>query len=245
MKKILSLLLTASFLFLIHINAYADLRNAGGILRYYDENGIEASSIGIDVSFYNNQIDWTALKSQGYGFAIIRLGGRGWGTGGLYQDRLTQAYLRGAQEAGLQVGAYFYSTARSSSEAVEEAEAALYELNGFHLDLPLFIDMELSGDYPNGRSDFLSPSKRAEVITSFCNTVSTAGLQAGIYASEGFCRFNLDYEAVTEYPLWLASYTTDNRLPQYIDGYAIWQQTDSAHAGGIDGPFDLDLILVN
>ena len=39
--------------------AFADLMNVGGILRYYDENGRVAASIGLDVSNFNNQIDYT------------------------------------------------------------------------------------------------------------------------------------------------------------------------------------------
>lgn len=243
MKRFLSLIVLLALLLGYSASAAADLSNAGGTLRYYDENGREASEIGVDVSYYNNQIDWHAMKAQGFDFAIIRIGGRGWGTGGLYGDRMTQSYLHEAHEAGMKLGAYFYSAARNPVEAKEEALAALYSLNGFSLDLPLFIDMELSGDYPAGRSDTLSPAERAEIIEVFCNTVAAAGYRTGVYASEGYCRYNLDYDAVMQYPLWLASYTVDNRLPQYIDGYAIWQQTDSAYAGGIDGPFDLDIIL--
>lgn len=244
MKRfLLSFALSAVLLLASQVHASADLQNTGGVLQYYDQNGSQASEIGIDVSYYNNQIDWHALKAQGFDFAIIRLGGRGWGTGRLYGDRMTQSYLRGARDAGIRIGAYFYSTARNPAEATEEAQAALYELNGIPLELPVFIDMETSGDYPNGRSDTLTPAERASVIEVFCRTVASAGYQTGLYASEGYCRFDLDYEAVKQFPLWLASYTVDNRLPQYIDGYVLWQQTDSAYAGGIDGPFDLDLIL--
>ena len=243
MRRFLAAFVVSAILLASRVCAFAELQNAGGVLKYYDENGKQASQIGIDVSYYNNQIDWQALKAQGFDFAIIRLGGRGWGSGRLYGDRMTQSYLRGARDAGIQIGAYFYSTARNPAEAAEEAQAALYELNGLSLDFPVFIDMETSGDYPNGRSDTLSPGERASVIETFCRTIASAGYQTGLYASEGYCRFNLDYDAVSQFPLWLASYTVDNRLPQYIDGYALWQQTDSAYAGGIDGSFDLDLIL--
>ena len=51
----------------------------------------------------------------------------------------------------------------------------------------------------------------------------------------GGIRYNL--------PLWMASYTVDNLLPKYIQYYEIWQSTDSTFAGGIDGAFDLNIIL--
>ena len=87
--------------------AAADLVNIGGQLRYFDENGREAEQIGLDLSQFNNQIDFSALRDQGFSFVIIRLGGRGWGgSGRLYGDRETQANLHLAQAAGVQVGAY-------------------------------------------------------------------------------------------------------------------------------------------
>ena len=175
---------------------------------------------------------------------IIRLGGRGWGgSGRLYGDRETQANLHLAREAGLQVGTYFYSTAVNPAEALEEATAALEILDGFPLDLPVYIDMEYSGDYPHGRSDSLTPGERADVIESFCSAIRQAGYEAGLYASEGYARFDLDTEAVKYLPLWMASYTVENRLPAHIRTYSIWQQTDSTYAGGVDGAFDLNIIL--
>ena len=243
MKRLACAIIIFILLSSVHICAFADLSSVNGRLRYYDKLGREAEHSGVDVSYYNNQIDWNALKAQGFDFAIVRLGGRGWATGRIYGDRMTQQFLKGAEDAGLQVGAYFYSTARNPAEALEEAQAALYELNGVSLGMPVFIDMELSGDYPDGRSDSLSPSVRAQVADVFCSAIRSAGYQTGLYASEGYCRYNLEFEAVTRFPLWLASYTVDNDLPYYISNYQIWQQTDSASAGGIDGKFDLNIIL--
>ena len=85
----------------IGISASADLVSIDGTLRYYDINGRQAEKIGLDVSFYNNQVDWQALRDQGFDFVLIRLGGRGWGTGVMYGDSKTQSNLRGAREAGL------------------------------------------------------------------------------------------------------------------------------------------------
>ena len=236
-------MLVLALLLIPGISAGADLVSVDGRLHYYASDGREAEKIGLDVSFYNNQIDFRALSDQGLDFVIIRLGGRGWGTGGLYGDSKTQTYLRQAREAGLEVGAYFYSTAVNVTEAAEEAADSIRILDGFQLDLPLFIDMEYSGDYPNGRADTLTPGERADIINVFCQTVQAAGYDAGLYASEGYVRFDLDYAAVSLIPLWMASYTIDNQLPRYVENYSIWQQTDSAYAGGVDGAFDLNLIF--
>ena len=111
------------------------------------------------------------------------------------------------------------------------------------LDLPLYIDMELTGDYPNGRSDRLSAGERADIVEAFCETVRAAGYDAGLYASEAYLRYSIDEEAVRYLPLWMASYTVDNKLPSYIDSYDVWQQSDSCRAGGVDGPFDFNIVF--
>ncbi len=243
MKKLASFALLLALLLSFGISAGADLMSRDGVLCYFDENGREARQIGLDVSFYNNQIDWTALKNQGFSFVMVRLGGRGWGTGSMYGDRQTQTFLRGAQEAGLKVGAYFYSAAINPTEAVEEASQSLHTLDGFPLDLPLYIDMELTGSYPNGRSDRLSAGERADIVEAFCETVRAAGYESGLYASEAYLRYSIDEQAIRHLPLWMASYTVDNKLPSYIDSYDVWQQSDSCRAGGVDGPFDFNIVF--
>ena len=226
------------------VSAYADLMNVGGVLRYYDETGRAASSIGLDVSNFNNQIDYTALKDQGFRFVIIRLGGRGWGgSGRLYGDEQTWKNLRNAREAGLLVGAYFYSTAVTVTEAVEDAASAISILNGFPLDLPLYIDMEYSGNYPYGRADRISPGTRADIAAAFCTAVESAGYESGLYASEGYLRFDIDAQSISYLPVWMASYTVENQLPRHILTYDIWQQSDSTWSGGVDGAFDLNIIF--
>ena len=112
-------------LLILPVCVSADLMNVGGVLKYYDEHGREAEHIGLDLSYYNNQVDFQALSDQGFDFVLIRLGGRGWGASGrLYGDSKTQTFLRQAHEAGFRVGAYFYSTAVNATEALEEASEA-------------------------------------------------------------------------------------------------------------------------
>ena len=219
------------------------LRRIDGKLYYFDQHGVKASSLGVDVSYYDNTIDWQAMKSCGIDFAIIRVGGRGWTSGLLYDDCRTAQYLRGARDAGLRIGVYFYSTARSPAEAVEEAEAALSAVGGIPLELPIFIDMEFSGEYPEGRADLLSPSQRAAVATAFCETVRNGGYLPGVYAGQNFLKAYLDYFSVSRYTVWLASYTVDNKLPFFDKRYDIWQFTDRGKVDGITGYADLNVIF--
>lgn len=219
------------------------LKNIDGRVYYFNVYGVKASSVGIDVSYYNKDINWSAVRAQGIDFAIVRLGGRGWSSGKLYDDIRTQEYLRGARAAGLKVGAYFYSTAINAYEAVEEASVALNTLGGIALDYPIFIDMEWSGEYPAGRSDRMSPSEAATVAVAFCETIHHGGYAAGVYASQNYFLYNIDYTKVMPYSIWLASYTWNNQLPAFGWRYDMWQFTDRGLLNGINGYVDLDVIF--
>lgn len=219
------------------------LKQIGGKLYYFDQHGVKASSVGIDVSSYNDEIDWEIVKSQGIDFAIVRVGGRGWTSGRLYGDYRTAEYLRGARSAGIKLGVYFYSTAVNPYEAVEEASLAVKTVGGIPLDYPIFIDMEYSGEYPEGRADRLSPSERAEIAIAFCETVRNSGYRPGVYGGQNYLKSAIDYFAVSRYTIWLASYTAGNRLPDFDQRYDIWQFTDRAKVSGVPGDVDVNVIL--
>ena len=77
---------------------------------------------GIDVSQWNGSIDWKKVKEDGIDYVIIRIGGRGYGSNGrLYFDDYLKDYMKGAKDAGLMIGGYFFSQAITEAEALEEA----------------------------------------------------------------------------------------------------------------------------
>ena len=72
------------------------------------------SSVGVDVSQYQGDIDWESVRASGVEFAIIRLGLRGYGQEGrMREDTYARQNLAGAKAAGLKIGAYFFSQALS------------------------------------------------------------------------------------------------------------------------------------
>ena len=218
------------------------LKNIDGLIYYFDSNGYRAQSVGIDVSFYNGNINWTTVKNSGIDFVIIRAGFRGWGSGTVYQDTCFSQNIKGAKAAGLKVGVYFYSTAVNVVEAVEEASIVLSWLGGQRLDCPVYIDMEFSGDYPNGRQDTLSPALRTEIARAFCQTISSAGYSPGVYATQSFFKQEIDFSALSSYSIWLASFTENNALPDFSGKYDIWQFTDFGRIPGVNGTVDFSVI---
>lgn len=235
----------------------------GGITYYYDENGVPltglqqingqlyffdqysqcASELGIDVSTYNGFIDWQAVAAQGIDFAILRAGGRGWETGLIYDDEWFQRNLMEAGIAGIDLGVYFFSTATNPLEAVQEADYVIHCLGGTELKLPIFIDVEYSGDYPHGRADKLSNTEREVIINAFCRTVMDAGYDAGVYSGEYYYKYNLDFVSLNKYSIWLASYTKSARLPDFPGNYDMWQFTDSGLVNGITGIVDMNAVF--
>ena len=93
--------------------------DAGHMVSYTGEeyNALQ----GVDVSYYQGEIDWDAVKADGIDFAIIRAGYRGYTDGNISMDSNFPQNAEGALRAGLQIGLYFFSQATTVSEAEEEA----------------------------------------------------------------------------------------------------------------------------
>ena len=105
---------------------------------------------GIDVSRYQGSINWPQVAAGGQQFAIIRLGSSN--NGGLYVDPYFLQNVNGAHAAGLRVGAYYYTYARSQSAVADELSLFLNVLEGLQLEYPVFVDVEDSSLTSVGRA---------------------------------------------------------------------------------------------
>jgi len=195
---------------------------------------------GIDVSKWNQEIDWKQVAEAGVEFVIIRCGYRGSSTGCLVEDPYFERNIRGAKEAGLKVGVYFFTQAIDVTEAVEEASAVQTLCRDYELDLPAFIDTEGAGG--NGRADNLDKITRTRVVDTFCTTLESAGMRAGVYASCNWFRNNLETDGLGHHYIWLAEY---RKVPQYEGKYDMWQYTSKGSIAGINGNVDLNIGYIN
>lgn len=190
--------------------------------------------LGIDVSKWNKEIDWEAVKEDGVKFVIIRCGYRGSKTGALVQDPYFVQNIEGATAAGLKVGVYFFTQAITEIEAVEEASMVLALTEDYQLSMPVFIDTEGSG----GRADSLNVADRTAICKAFCDTIQASGGTAGIYASRNWYQTKLKDTTFDSYVKWLAEYRKE---PLYKGKYDMWQYTSSGSVNGIEGRVDLNL----
>lgn len=197
-------------------------------------------SFGIDVSKWNKEIDWEAVRAAGVEFAIIRCGYRGSVSGTLVEDPYFYRNIESARKAGIQVGLYFFTQAVSVVEAVEEASMVLCLNNGQPLDYPVFIDTEGAGG--RGRADHLDTGTRTAVCEAFCETIENAGYRAGVYASRNWLYNQLDTARLDENVIWLAEY---REHPEYEGKYQLWQYTSEGSIDGIEGKVDFNISFLN
>lgn len=194
---------------------------------------------GIDVSYYQGNIDWTKVKSTGVEYAIIRLGYRGYGSAGtLCVDPKATTYIDEAKAAGLKVGAYFYTQAVNTTEAAAEATYCKNILNGRKLDLPVYYDIE----YVGGRLDNANLSKAAKtaLCTTFCNKMISYGYKSGVYTFYSWFKSDVNAEELSEkYPLWLA-HVTD--YTDFSSKLTMWQYSFTGSVSGIGTTVDMDVM---
>ena len=195
---------------------------------------------GVDVSSWNTDIDWQAVAADGISFAMVRLGYRGYSYGNLSSDKYFEANVKGAKEAGLKVGVYFYSQAINYDEAVEEAEYVLSKIKGYDIDMPVVFDWEKEG----GSAARVYGLDKAIVSTcarAFCQTVEKAGYTPMVYFNKDLAYNYYDLNRIAEYDFWYADY---HSVPAFHYDFAMLQYTSSGKVKGIDGNVDLDILFI-
>lgn len=214
----------------------------------HDENGVPsfigkgyASFRGVDVSEHQGDIDWEQVKQSGIDFAILRIGGRGYGVSGKFiVDEYFAENLAGAKAAGLKVGAYFFSQAENDTEAVSEAELAVEILDGQKLDLPIYYDWErISED--DARTDDMNGAAITNCAIAFCEAIENAGYTAGVYTNINMSYYSFDLSRLAKYESWCAA-PGDYPYSYYYSG--IWQYSFKGNVPGINAECDMDMMFV-
>lgn len=195
-----------------------------------------SASLGVDVSAHQGQIDWQQVRQAGMEFAMIRIGYRGYTSGGIYADEYAQANLESARAAGLKTGVYFYSQAVTPTEAALEAAYCISFLEDYEIDMPVVFDWEyVNGDARTGNMD--APTLMA-CIRTFCDAVADAGYEPMVYFNPTLADSLLELEELVEYPWWLAMYSDQMTFPYAVE---MWQYSANGNVPGISGDADINL----
>ncbi len=197
----------------------------------------------IDISVYQGNIDWNAVAASGVHYAILRVGYRGYDAGRISGDRNFLKNIQGATNAGIKVGAYFFTQAITVQEAIEEAKYCIECVKGYPVSMPIYIDIERTeGSGVNGRLNRanLSIKQRTDIAEAFCKTIQEAGYEGGIYSSKSYFLDYLDPDYLsTKYKIWLAHYTSQT---SYKGDYQLWQYSSTGRVSGISGNVDMNIL---
>ncbi|MGN1001931.1 MAG: GH25 family lysozyme, partial [Oscillospiraceae bacterium] len=207
---------------------------------YYDDDDYDVR-YGIDVSFYQKDIDWEAVANDGIDYVIIRAGYRGCSEGELFTDERFYEYIDGATAAGLDVGLYFFSQALNPEEAVEEAEYLLSLIDGYEISYPIAFDWEPLG-YSYSRTKDYDYSVLTDCALAFCETIEEAGYLSMVYLNPSFAYLRYDLSRLQGETIWLANYT--ERTDYYYD-FQMWQYGSSGQVDGIEGRVDMNISFYN
>ena len=197
-----------------------------------------ATAQGIDVSEHQGRIDWNAVKASGIDFAILRVGfgAPSWG------GRVDYQFNRNISECerlGIPYGVYIYSYAFDNQQAADEASMVINCLSGHNPRLPVYYDLEDNSIIANGRQTGIA--SRAQV---FCNRISAAGYEPGIYANLNWFN-NILTDSVfksSSWDHWIAQY---NSQCDYTGNYSFWQYKSNGKVSGINGDVDMNYAYVD
>ena len=193
---------------------------------------------GVDVSAFQGDIDWKQVKKSGIDFAMIRLGYRGYGTGKLVEDEYARQNLRNAANAGLAVGAYFYSQALNIDEVNDEIIFMLEVLDSQSLDMPIVLDWEIPT--ADARTANMDARTLTDIQKYFCEKMTELGYKPMIYFN-WHQSSNLYYlSELEDYEFWLALYQDRMSYPWKVE---MWQYTDKGRVPGIYGDVDLNVYI--
>ena len=210
-------------------------------LMKYFEDGKQTSYVGVDVSKFQDYIDFVKVKKAGIDFVMIRVGARGYGTGQLIVDEYFSDNIKRATDAGLDVGVYFYSQAITEDEAREEANLVIENLGEYQISYPVAFDMELI-ENDTARTDNLSRAERTAITKAFLDTIAAAGRKTIIYGNKQWLIKEIDMSKLTAYDVWLAQ---EADIPDYPYKFTMWQYSKTGSIDGIAGYVDLNISFID
>lgn len=181
---------------------------------------------GIDVSYWNQNIDWDRVAADQVQFAMLATRFRG------QEDPFFSANADAASKAGIRLGAYLYSYATSVQMAEEEADFVLEVIKDYPISFPVVFDAEDAATLGT-----LSPSEISRIIDAFCKKIQAAGYYPMVYANDYWVNHKIDMSALN-YDVWVARY--QERFTYASP--AMWQASNTGSVDGISGNVDINYL---
>ena len=207
----------------------------------YTEGSQKTSVTGIDVSYFQGSIDWDKVAADGINFAIIRVGYRGYESGTVNIDERFDEYVKGATDAGIDVGVYFFSQANSIDEAHEEADTVITAIKKYNITYPVVYDWEITGN-ETARTNDIDVETVTDCAVAFCDRISEAGYIPMIYGTKKCALMKMNMSRLAGYHFWYTAYNEDE--PSFPYEFQMWQYASDGKVDGIDGDVDLNISFI-
>ena len=183
---------------------------------------------GIDVSEYQENINFNLVKQSGIDIVYIRSS-----EGTNFIDPYFRRNYDEAKAVGLKVGFYHYVTARNITQAINEADFFASVIEGTSPDCLLAMDFEYFGGLSNEEVNAISRAflERLEQVTN----------KRAIIYSDAYNAGNVFNSSLSSYPLWIAQYGVEE--PELYVNWENWtgfQYSDTGRINGIIPYVDLD-----
>lgn len=194
----------------------------------------------IDVSVWQNTIDWQAVKNAGVEGAIIRLS-YGWGNG---FDAQAKRNISECKRLGIPFGVYVFSYAESAADGASEGADMVNLLrqagvNPGDLSYPVFYDLE-NWTYTGHRSP-TSPSVYDGIVNSWYGKLQAAGYNnLSVYSYTSYLNSALNSSNIHGKTRWVAQYGSTMQYTAFPTNDRGWQYTSSGQISGITGNVDLN-----
>ena len=194
--------------------------------------GQEGVTFGVDVSSWQGEVDFKALKKAGCDFVFLRIG-KGI-SGDITEDDYFAENLKAAKAAGLKIGVYFYTTDNSVFQIRADADWVADTLGKEKLDFPVAFDWE---DFTNFQRYDINLYELNLIYQSFAAELNQKGYDTMLYSS----KFYLEnvWQVGKGDKVWLAHYTDKT---DYTGNYMMWQRCDTGLIDGIDGNADINVM---
>lgn len=196
-----------------------------------------STKIGLDVSKWQGNIDFSKIKEAGAEFVMIRIGTQ---TGFSEENIIDPKFKENITKAlanNLEVGIYFHSYATTKEESLKQAKFVLDNIKDYEVTLPISFDWESWTSYNNLNLSLTDLSRIQEV---FLDEINNAGYKAARYGSKNYLT---DAWQETKYNTWVAHYT--DKQTDYQNDYFMWQLCNDGIIKGINGYIDIDIYYNN
>ena len=191
---------------------------------------------GIDISYFQGNIDFKKVKDDGIDFIIPRCG-----YGKSNKDSKFSEYVAGALAAGIEVpGIYHFSYALNEENAREEARQAVKfaQEAGLPKETIIFFDLEYdSVDYAKRYAVNLDKARCTAHTNAFCQEVQNHGYRTGIYANQDYLNRMYDDATIKKYIFWYANWN-GGKTPSVKCAFHQW--SEKGRVNGINGNVDMD-----